>query len=496
MSRKSVSMKKGYKITLLLIGILLIVSVVIGSSYAIWVYSETQEGTNSLVSDCFEITYVDSNDINLNNAYPMTNEEASNLTPYTFTIKNICNHAMNYDVNIETLQGSTLNTSYVRYKLDDKGTRILGSIADNDSSVFVNNNVLSSKTIASNILKPNEERKFDLRLWIDYNSTKEQSANKTYSGKVVITTTLNKDYKICYLVSGKEFNKRIKKVAGNIDPSENTVNTSIKEISFVELNLAEIPDDIFDQVVIISTEDSPTPAYALYDQEIGMLGIISESHTYYLNEDSSYMFANLQELTGIIDAYFIGINTVNMSHMYYNDYKMNVINLSIFNYTGNVRDMSYMFAVSNSDDKLPALYSINNIDKLNTSNVENIEGMFMGQSNLNDLNLGYFNTSRVTNMSHMFEEMDIIDSLNLGNFDTSNVTNMSGMFKNMSELNSIYIKDKWSTSSVIYGDDMFTNDTQLKGGKRTSYDSNHVDYIYARIDDPANNNPGYLSEQK
>ena len=63
-------------------------------------FSLSQTGTNAFITDCFKITYVDSNDINLESAIPMSENDALNLTPYTFTISNICNHVINYNINL------------------------------------------------------------------------------------------------------------------------------------------------------------------------------------------------------------------------------------------------------------------------------------------------------------------------------------------------------------------------------------------------------------
>jgi hypothetical protein len=40
---------------------------------------------------------------------------------------------------------------------------------------------------------------------------------------------------------------------------------------------------------------------------------------------------------------------------------------------------------------------------------------------------------------------------------------------------------------------MFNRDTELVGGAGTTYDSNHIDVEYARVDDPDNGKPGYFT---
>jgi uncharacterized repeat protein (TIGR02543 family) len=110
--------------------------------------------------------------------------------PYEFTIKNVCNLAANYDVNVEELNSSTLKDSFIRYKLDNNTSEILGY--QDASDVIVNEDVDVSKTIDSAILLPGEERTYDLRLWLDENSTIE-AADKIFSSKVVVSAALNKN---------------------------------------------------------------------------------------------------------------------------------------------------------------------------------------------------------------------------------------------------------------------------------------------------------------
>ena len=92
------------------------------------------------------------------------------------------------------------------------------------------------------------------------------------------------------------------------------------------------------------------------------------------------------------------------------------------------------------DDMFSGLNTITAIDfgnKVDTSNVTNMYGMFSGCSSLTSLNLSGFNTSNVTTMGDMFYQCNALTTLNVSSFNTSKVTNMSYMFAechNMAEL--------------------------------------------------------------
>ena len=183
-------MKKKRKIELLVLSLALVLSMIISISYAYYYYETKQDGNNMAKSSCFKLSFEDKNDINLLDAIPISDDEAATLVPYEFTIKNVCNLAANYNVNVEELNSSTLKDSFIRYKLDNNASEILGY--QDNSEMIINEDVDVSKTIDSAILLPGEERTYDLRLWLDENSTIE-AANKNFSSKVVVTASLNKD---------------------------------------------------------------------------------------------------------------------------------------------------------------------------------------------------------------------------------------------------------------------------------------------------------------
>ena len=53
------------KKTLLILGILIVIGISLGLSYAYWQLTLQQTDKNVVTTDCFHITFVDSNDINL-----------------------------------------------------------------------------------------------------------------------------------------------------------------------------------------------------------------------------------------------------------------------------------------------------------------------------------------------------------------------------------------------------------------------------------------------
>jgi len=139
-----------------------------------------------------------------------------------------------------------------------------------------------------------------------------------------------------------------------------------------------------------------------------------------------------------------------------------------------------------------SLTSITGLDKLDTANVTYMDWMFDSCSSLTSLNLSSFNTANVTYMNRMFQNCSKLTSLNLSSFNTENVMTMVYMFYNCSSLKTIYASSLFTTDAVSSSNSMFDGCTSLVGGAGTTYDLNHRDKTYARIDG-GTSRPGYFT---
>ena len=131
------------------------------------------------------------------------------------------------------------------------------------------------------------------------------------------------------------------------------------------------------------------------------------------------------------------------------------------------------------------------ISSFDTSNVVDMSYMF-SSTQISSIDLNTFNTSNVTNMEGMFSFNSELIELDLSTFDTSNVTNMEMLFSASEKLKTIYVSDKFVTTSVVDGTSLFDSCTALIGGAGTTQNENLVDKTYAKIDE-GENNPGYFT---
>ena len=75
----------------IIVVIMIVLAVVlVGTSYALWQITLTQESTNVVTTGCFNIEFKDKNSINLSNVVPVTDEDGKKLVPYEFTLTNTC----------------------------------------------------------------------------------------------------------------------------------------------------------------------------------------------------------------------------------------------------------------------------------------------------------------------------------------------------------------------------------------------------------------------
>lgn len=194
-------MRKGYKITLSVLTIMILITITIGTSYSYYSVSDVQSDPNTLASTCFNINYTDNNVIKLNNTYPMSETNALRLTPYSFTIENTCdagNQTIKYDISLNTLttSPSTL-TSSLNYKLNRTApTAVTGTTGTLTTPYALNPNVKTSEGVDSSYaletggtLAPGESKTYNLYLWINENAGNDIMA-QTFTGKVLVYSYL------------------------------------------------------------------------------------------------------------------------------------------------------------------------------------------------------------------------------------------------------------------------------------------------------------------
>ena len=223
-----------YKKRMLILCIMLaVVLMITGVSYAVFTSYSSQTDANTLAASCMDLEFNGQNEINLLNTYPISEGEALEQTPYTFTIKNKCDNYIEYYVIASVI--STTN------KVDSKYVKV-SLLGDNDLNGTVINTLesistpqsLSKYNITENyILKrgdgisKDESRTFNFRMWLDSNNkdiwTKEDIEGKDYQVKISVVGTVKTrpkdDLYVAALIDGVE---------SSTFPTTNKYNASVE----------------------------------------------------------------------------------------------------------------------------------------------------------------------------------------------------------------------------------------------------------------------------
>ena len=206
------------------------------------------------------------------------------------------------------------------------------------------------------------------------------------------------------------------------------------------------------------------------------------------NMISGYSLNNMFAYSGITDIDLSKWNTSNinnLSNLFFECTRLKQIDLHTWN-TESVSTCHWTFRGCHSLEFI-------NIEGWDTSHVNDMERMFGECPKLTTIKgLNKLNTSNVQFMQVMFIGDYSLKSLFLSSFDTRNCIDTRQMFQSCYNLKSIYVSDTFVMTKVYKSTQMFLNCISLIGGAGTTFVPSFMDGTAARIDGGASN-PGYFT---
>ena len=216
--------------------------------------------------------------------------------------------------------------------------------------------------------------------------------------------------------------------------------------------------------------------------------------------DMSEMFFGCGALTDIDVSGMQTGKVTTMEQMFNGDSKLTKLDLSTFD-TSSLEDMTWMFWYCS------ALESVD-LSSFNTENVTSMYGLFAECASLSSVNLSNFNTPKLERLPRMFKGCTSMKTIDLSSFSVQKVNDTFDMFSGCTALETVFVNDDWDLpvlDSLVnagteageyagHGSNMFTDCTNLVGGRGTAYSADHVDAEYAHID-MAPDNPGYFTRK-
>ena len=223
------------------IGLLITIILIMGVSYAYFRIYKSQTNDNVIgTRTCLDTTLTEnSSEIILTEAVPISDERGVTKDPFTFTLTNNCDEYVEFQIALfsnyrDSTDTQYLKDDYVKINLSPKGltkssSDILSTLPLGDIDTTRKGYILEETG-----LRGNETKSYDLRLWLDSETTAEQGLNKTWKGKVVVTIT-----------AAKETQTLLSKILGenNVNVSEPQTIPGSEISSSTEAVLASTEDD-------------------------------------------------------------------------------------------------------------------------------------------------------------------------------------------------------------------------------------------------------------
>ena len=473
----------------ILIGTLVLLLVLLGTTFAY--LTKTLNGNKEYIvrAGSLNLVLTEPNDLTFEKIIPIEDEEGLALDGFEFSVENKGSAVTDYTVYLDDVELSNGETrmpdAYIRYSLDVDGVK--GSPKDLQSMGSNPERVVTTGT-----LKQNGKKNYVLRIWIEYNTTREQASGKTFKGKlrVVASPAPKPNMMKAFRFNTSNYKNVVKVVTQDTltEPSNVTYSEDLSEagdgsiMAYVDSN----------NVLTIAEEGGVFAGQYIKFSSMSAVTDIDLTHLDTSNvTDMSYMFSACANLTNLNFGDFDTSSVTSMSSMFTGCSKLTSIDLSKFD-TSNATSLSYMFngcksltsldlskfdtsMVTTMASMFAGCKSLTSLDlsKFDTSKVTNMNNMFNNCSSLTSLNLVAFNTSNLTDASYMFFACSSLSSLNLTGFDTSKVTNMNSMFNNCSGLTSLNLTS-FNTSKVTNMNSMFSGCSSLTSLDVSNFDTSNV----------------------
>ena len=174
-------------------GLLITLVVFMGVSYAWFRLKLTQTNSNVIgTRTCLDASLTeDTSKITLSDAFPISDEDGLKQTPFTFTLKNNCDSYVKVYITIDSkyrtsTNGAYLKDSFLKVNLSSKGTTDGSSVLLGSQTLTELEGTNKGYILVTTGLKANEEKSYDLRVWMDGETSIEDGLNKNWEGKIVV----------------------------------------------------------------------------------------------------------------------------------------------------------------------------------------------------------------------------------------------------------------------------------------------------------------------
>ena len=170
-----------------LVIIILLILIIIGFSFSYFQFRKTTESIKKFNTDCFDIKYQDkTKGINLEKAYPISDEDGLKTVPYKFSVTNICPYDMDLNIKLNMIRNTTLDSKYVKVSLGNDVKLKPTKLSDCKEVDYDNSKYIDSKILSSISLKQYQTIEIDFRMWVDQEAKDNEGSNAYMSSKIEV----------------------------------------------------------------------------------------------------------------------------------------------------------------------------------------------------------------------------------------------------------------------------------------------------------------------
>ena len=174
-------------------GLLITLVVFMGVSYAWFRLKLTQTNSNVIgTRTCLDASLTEkTSKITLSDAFPISDEDGLKQTPFTFTLKNNCDSYVKVYITIDSkyrtsTDAAYLKDSFLKVNLSSKGTTDGSSVLLGSQTLTELEGTNKGYILVTTGLKASEEKSYDLRVWMDGETSIADGLNKNWEGKIVV----------------------------------------------------------------------------------------------------------------------------------------------------------------------------------------------------------------------------------------------------------------------------------------------------------------------
>lgn len=161
------------KIMIIVSSIILVLAALFTTTYSLFYKEDVAANPSNYSTGILQIEATSLSDtISLDSALPMTDEEGIETTPYVFSIKNTGNIDYKFDVKLLSTSSNTINSQYIKLKIDNGNPVVLSSLT---------NSIIKSNVV----VKAKESINITLRVWLS-KDTPNTEIGKTFNSQIVI----------------------------------------------------------------------------------------------------------------------------------------------------------------------------------------------------------------------------------------------------------------------------------------------------------------------